>query len=145
MHSHGSGLYGVMEPNRGGSGRFIMAAKKAEKGGQSKAEFIRSLPSTTPASEVVAKAKAAGMSLTPQYVYNLRARANRAAGAPKRGPGRPPGSGRKAAKAAPVARSASSSNHRVEDLLRAAASELGLSHAISILQAEQAKVRALVG
>ena len=133
----------------GRSGRIIMAAKKAEKGGQSKAEFIRTLPSTTPASEVVAKAKAAGMSITPQYVYNLRARANRTPGAPKRGPGRPPGSGRKAkvgsASTASAPRSAAPSNSRVEDLLRAAAAELGLSRAIGILQAEQDKVRAIVG
>ena len=126
-----------------------MASKKSssEKGGASKAEFIRSLPSTTPASEVVAKAKAAGMSITPQYVYNLRARANVSSGAPKRGPGRP----RKNPLPASAARPSSASNSgggsdaRVEDLLRAVAAEIGLSRAIGILQTEQQKVRAVFG
>lgn len=113
-----------------------MAAKKKSEGGHSKAEFIRSLPATTPASEVVAKAKAAGMSITPQYVYNLRARANNAAGAPRRGPGRPP--------KALSAGGGSVSSGRVEDLLKAVAAEIGLSRAIQILQSEQQKVRGLL-
>ncbi len=49
---------------------------------QSKAAFVRSLPSSTPAKDVVEKAKAAGIKLTDAYVYNVRA-TTRAAKKPK--------------------------------------------------------------
>jgi hypothetical protein len=47
------------------------AAKKtsAKKAKMTKASFVRSLPAGTPAKDVVAKAKAAGISLTEDYVY----------------------------------------------------------------------------
>ena len=67
------------------------AARSASK--VNKSEFVRSLPSTTPGAEVVAKAKAQGIDITLGYVYGIRAKTNakkRGGGAPKRGPGRPP-------------------------------------------------------
>jgi hypothetical protein len=96
--------------------------------GTSKAAFVRGLPSSTPAKEVVSKAKAAGMKLTESYVYNVRGAAKKKGGA---GP-----------KAAPTSQSSSSS---VESLLRAVGSELGLARAIAVLQEERAKVRSVLG
>src|SRR5688572_19721333 len=47
--------------------------KKAAKKKMSKADFVRSLPAETGAKDAVAKAKAAGVSLTESYFYNVRA------------------------------------------------------------------------
>lgn len=43
---------------------------------KSKAGFVRSQPSTLSAAEVVAKAKAAGLTLDDRYVYSVRTAAN---------------------------------------------------------------------
>lgn len=126
-----------------------MASKKTTKvastttAPSSKADFIRTLPSSTPASEVVELAHAEGISVTPQYVYNLRARAKAptATAAPKRGPGRPTGGGVQRVNARSAAPTGVTG---VEELLRAAAAELGLSRAIEILSEQQAKVRSLL-
>lgn len=95
-----------------------------------------------PAKEVVAKAKAQGMTLTVPYVYSIRTaskaaakKAGAAGGSPRRG--RPP--------TAAASNVTGSRSARVEDLLRAAAAEIGLSHAIGLLQAEQQKVRSVLG
>src|SRR4051812_30080258 len=67
---------------------------KTKKSSVSKAEFVRSLPPSLPAREVIAKAKAAGLSLSSAYVYVLRS-SNKKRGAKGaksssgRGPGRP--------------------------------------------------------
>lgn len=68
-----------------------MAAKKT----QNKSAFVRSLPSTMPIKDVVAKAKAAGLTLTEKYVSTIRYNAKvsarkKSGGGAKRGPGRPP-------------------------------------------------------
>jgi len=75
-----------------------MAAKKAKKSpakSPSKSAFVRGLPASMPAKEVVAKAKAAGLTLSDRYVHVIRSIAKRAARnghavekAPRRG-GRP--------------------------------------------------------
>jgi hypothetical protein len=75
-----------------------MAAKKAKKPSAktpSKSAFVRGLPASMPAKEVVAKAKAAGLTLSDRYVHVIRSIAKRAARnghavekAPRRG-GRP--------------------------------------------------------
>lgn len=64
---------------------------------KSKAGFVRSLPTSISAADVVARAKAKHITLTEQYVYavrtsmNRKAKTTRAGGAPgKRDPGRPP-------------------------------------------------------
>jgi len=49
-----------------------MTAKK-----QSKTAFVLSLPHNMPAKEVVAKAKAAGLTITAGYAYEIRSAANR--------------------------------------------------------------------
>ena len=59
------------------------AAKKAP----NKSAFIRSLPADMPAVDVVAKAKAANLKLTPAFVYAIRSKSrNQSAGGAKRGP-----------------------------------------------------------
>ena len=75
-----------------------MAAKKAKKTSSktpSKSAFVRGLPASMPAKDVVAKAKAAGLTLSDRYVHVIRSIAKRAARnghavekAPRRG-GRP--------------------------------------------------------
>jgi hypothetical protein len=113
-----------------------MASRKTKAAGgakHNKSAFVRSLPADMPAKDVVAKGKAQGMNMSIADVYSIRTAAKAAA---RRGrlPGVP---GRKPA--------ASHGGGRVEDLLRAVAAELGLSRAIGLLVAEQAKVRAVLG
>ena len=66
---------------------------------KSKAGFVRSFPASTPAAEIVTKAKAKGIKVDVRYVYSVRTavRAKRkktrtapSAAVAKRGPGRPP-------------------------------------------------------
>ncbi len=107
---------------------------------QTKTAFVLSHPATMPAKEVVAKGKAAGVSLSDAFVYAIRSNAKRkarkgaATGAPKRG-GRP----------ARSTNGHSVGRHSAEELLKAAAAELGLSRAMGILQAEHDKVHRLLG
>jgi hypothetical protein len=59
-----------------------MAARKAKKPTSkalSKSAFVRGLPASMPAKEVVAKAKAAGLTLSDRYVHVIRSIAKRAA------------------------------------------------------------------
>ncbi|HEX3595587.1 MAG TPA: hypothetical protein VHU80_10805 [Polyangiaceae bacterium] len=63
--------------------------KTAAKKTPNKSAFIRSLPADMPAVDVVAKAKAANLKLTPAFVYAIRSKSrNKTAGGPgaKRGP-----------------------------------------------------------
>jgi hypothetical protein len=67
-----------------------MAAKKSKKASSkpvSKSAFVRGLPTTLPARDVVAKAKAAGLKLSDRYVHVIRSIAKRAA---KKGNGAAP-------------------------------------------------------
>jgi hypothetical protein len=98
---------------------------------QSKAAFVRSLPATTPAKEVVAKAKALGMQLSEPYVYNVRATSKVSA---RKHPGARHTNG-----------AHSLGGRSAEDLLRAVAAELGLARAIGVLQAEHDRVHRLLG
>jgi hypothetical protein len=101
-----------------------------------KSEFVRGFSRSTTAKDVVAKAKAAGIKLDIQYVYKLRSRSR---------------SGRKkvaVAKPAQVISAKTKTNgfhSSTEDLLRAVAAELGLGHALEILQSQRAQVRAVLG
>src|SRR5258706_7223392 len=62
-----------------------MAAKKTAK--MTKAAFVRSLPTTTPAKEVVAKAKEAGIEFLGRYGYHVPVTSQ---GAQTKGAARPP-------------------------------------------------------
>lgn len=117
-----------------------MAAKKNTPHGQSKAAFVRSLPSTTPAKEVVAKAKTAGIDLDVGYVYNIRSTSK--SSAKKKSA--------KAKAAAPHATNGAAIKSTrdlsaTESLLRAVGAEIGLGRAIQILEAERERVRAVLG
>jgi len=53
-------------------------AKKSQKSAKpTKASFVRAIPTTVPAKEVVAKAKAAGMTLSEKHVYVIRSDAKK--------------------------------------------------------------------
>jgi|HubBroStandDraft_1064217.scaffolds.fasta_scaffold21618_3 hypothetical protein len=105
---------------------------------KSKAAFVRGLPASTPAKDVVKQAKAAGIKLGVSYVYNIRGAAKMAA--KKK---------RAAAKSPAVGAVTNAGGLRVsasaENLLKAAAAEIGLGPAIEILQSERARVRAVIG
>ena len=117
-----------------------MAAKKSKNSNKgrptSKAAFVRSLAASTPAKEVVAKAKERGMKLTESYVYNVR-------GAAKVARRKRAGSLRSALVPRPVA-NAGRRTLSTEDLLRAVGAELGLTRAIELLHAERARVHAVL-
>jgi hypothetical protein len=102
----------------------------------SKAAFVRSLPGKMSAKEVVAKAKAQGITLTDAYVYNVRATSK--AGGKKSSAAGGSSRGRSVTVKLSGARGA-------EDLLRAVAAELGLARAIAVLEKEHSKVRRLLG
>jgi hypothetical protein len=99
-----------------------------------KSDFVRSLSAATPAKDVVAKAKAAGVKLDLQYVYKIRSRAKPAAA--KRSAGRP-------ASAQALRPSARLTESSAEALLRALGAEIGLGRAVEILQSERARVSSI--
>jgi hypothetical protein len=74
----------------------MAAAKKTPKPNAkpvNKSAFVRSMPTTMPAKELIARAKTKGFKLTAAYVYSIRAKANAAArkkGSQAKRPGRPP-------------------------------------------------------
>jgi hypothetical protein len=55
-----------------------MPKKRAAKRTTNKSAFIRNLPAETSAADVVAKAKAAGLTLTPAFVYAVRSKSKKA-------------------------------------------------------------------
>jgi hypothetical protein len=106
----------------------------ATKAPKSKSAFIRSLPSSTPAKEVVKQAKSAGIKLNAGYVYNVRQAAKKAA--KKRAAGSPAVSTVANGGGARVSTSA-------ENLLKAVAAEIGLGRAIELLQGERGWVHSI--
>ena len=103
---------------------------------KSAAAFVRGLPRSTPAKQVVTLAKAAGIKLGISYVYNIRGATKMAA---KRK--------RAAAKstAVTVANGGGSKvSASAEALLKALGAELGLGKAIEILSGERARVGAVI-
>jgi hypothetical protein len=120
------------------------ASRRSRKPVKSKAEFVRTLPSSTPAKEVVAKAKAAGISITETHIYGVRSADRRAK---KRSAAKSTASKPAMAAAAIVngPTSAPKINAKAESLLKAVAAEIGLGNAIEVLQSERARVRGLIG
>ena len=117
-----------------------MAAKKTSKKTASKADFVRAHANLSP-KEIVEKAKAESVKLNASYVYNIRAydKTKAKKTSAKRGARRT--TVRKAvAVQRPIANRSSA-----EDLLKALGAELGLAHAIEILQGERERVRAVLG
>ncbi|HEX9619534.1 MAG TPA: hypothetical protein VF989_05335 [Polyangiaceae bacterium] len=107
-----------------------MAATKQKSAKQTKfgekARFVRTLPPGTPAKEVVAAAKKKGITISENYVYNLRSNDGMAQ---KRG-----GKGR--ARAGAVRSTGSESAQEAQ--FRKAVAELGLSKAREILRSVEA-------
>jgi len=102
-----------------------------------KAAFVRGLPLSTPAKQVVTLAKAAGMKLGINYVYNIRGTAKLAA------------KKKRAAAKSPVASTVANTgswsvSQHAETLLRAVAAEIGLGQAIELLLAERTRVHSLL-
>ena len=96
---------------------------------KSKAAFVRSLPSTMSAKEVIEKAKAAGHKLSSAYVYVIRSKDNTSAATGNRGskagrPGKANGNGGASERA-----------------LVNAALELGFGRARQLLDSAQARIR----
>jgi hypothetical protein len=107
-------------------------SKKAK----SAASFVRGLPASTPAKQVVSLAKAAGIQLGISYVYNIRGAAKLAA------------KKKRAAAKNTAVTVASGGGAKVpvsaEDLLKALGAELGLGKAIEILSGERARFRGVI-
>jgi len=104
----------------------------APKAKLTKSGFVRSLAPGLSAKEVIAKAKAVGLTLSEAHVYAIRSEAKRK---------------KKGAHKAPAAHHASHvvGSHQAEELLKALAAELGLTHAMSVLRAEHDRVHRLLG
>lgn len=100
---------------------------------KSKAAFVRSLPSSTPAKEVVAKGKTLGLSLSINYVYNIRGAAKKKRAAAKS----------QVLSTVPSTRPWSVSQH-AETLLRAVAAEIGVARALEVLQGERTRVHSIL-
>jgi len=91
----------------------------ARKGGN-KSAFVRGIAASTPAKDVVAMAKAAGMTLNDRYVYNIRASAKAKGRGGKSAPAKAPLRGHASATGA-------------EHTFVSAALDLGLARAVQIL------------
>ncbi len=100
-------------------------AKTASK--QSKAAFVRSLPPSMPAKDVIEKAKAAGHKLSPAYVYVIRSKGSSKSKGGKPGP--------------KAGRGRLGSGAGAERALIDAALELGFGRARQVLDAAQMRIR----
>jgi hypothetical protein len=105
---------------------------------KSKAAFVRGLPASTPARDVVQQAKVAGIKLGVSYVYNIRGAAKMAAKKKRV-------AARSRAVSAVANGGGSSASASAENLLKAVAAEIGLGPAIEILSGERARVQAVIG
>ena len=116
-------------------------AKPASKKPQTKTSFVLSFPHAMTAKDVVAKGKAAGLTLTEKHVWAIRSdskkrksnNAAKKATAPKK------------VSVATTSKKNGVAAHNAEDLLRTAALALGLPRAMSLLQAEHDRMRRLLG
>lgn len=101
-----------------------------------KSAFVRGLPGDMSAKDVVSKAKAAGLTLTENYVYTIRSAAkNKAKKGTGRGPGRPKGS-----KAGSIS---VGSNGSLEKNFVESALELGLGNAEKLLAQLRSRLRSV--
>ena len=110
----------VPPENQEGGGKAGCSSKPV----QSKAQFVRKFPSSTPAKEIVAKAKAAGMSIAVDHVYSVRSADKQA----KRKSATKSNGLKPAEPVAPVVHGSASApkvSVKAEMLLRAAAAEIG--------------------
>jgi hypothetical protein len=109
----------------------MAAAKMPSPKTVNKAEFVRMFPHLT-AREIVAKATEQGIKIGEPYVYNVRAYDKKHH------------TQRAAARRAPSVARPITTTAAAEDLLKAVAAEIGLGHALDVLQAERAKVQSVL-
>lgn len=109
----------------------------------SKTAFVLGLAKDMPASEVVAKAKAAGLELTDRYVYVIRSKAKGRAGKPTGRRGRPPkvAGAKRGPKPGRKAGSAAGLGAQFLEM----ALDLGLARAEEMLVGFRAKVHQAIG
>jgi hypothetical protein len=123
-------LRAILNPKRGVE-HYMPKTKSTNK-----SAFVRGLSGDMSAKDVVAKAKAAGITLTENYVYTIRSAAkNKSKKGTGRGPGRPKGS-----KSASVSLS---SNGSLEKNFVESALELGLGNAEKLLARLRARIRSV--
>ncbi len=114
-------------------------------GDGSASSFIREQPATMKASEVVAAAKAKGISLTAGLVYSVRQAAKKKAAKARSEPtsgkrrGRPPAAAKVASKAVVV----SAGGDRERQLVQLAV-DLGLGRAIELIESVRARIGSLI-
>jgi hypothetical protein len=129
------------------------ASKKTSVPTMTKADFVRQNPGVT-AKDLAAKALFEGIEISEGYVYSVRSQDAKAASkkkgtAPKKSTAKsvskkPSTTSNKSPK--PTASNGmGASGSSVEELLKAAAAELGLGRALEILQGERARIRAVLG
>jgi hypothetical protein len=111
------------------------ASRASSSSGSSKRDFVLSFPPTTPASEILRKAKDSGIGLSKAYLYTIR----NAAGAKPAGRGRAAASARAAVASAPRSRASGSLESQFID----AALDLGLSRASEILDRVRSRLKDL--
>lgn len=109
------------------------SASRASSSGSSKRDFVLSFPPTTPASEILRKAKDSGIGLSKAYLYTIR----NAAGA------KPAGRGRAAARAAAASAPRGRASASLESQFIDAALDLGLSRASEILDRVRSRLKDL--
>jgi hypothetical protein len=130
-------------PVKVGAAHSAPAAPKPPRGedeGGSKAAFVRSLPRTMRARDVVARAKAAGIELNEKYVHRVRSMS----GGKKRrkgGAAPAPAAAAPRAAAAPAAHAATPSS---EVQFRKLVLDIGVSRARQLVDDVQKKVEALI-
>jgi len=95
----------------------------------SKTQFVRDLPATMPAKEVTKRAKAAGLTISPGYVYEIRSSAKRKA----RGVTRTTAKGH-----------AKTSAHTLDATFRKAILDLGLTRAKELIAQVEKRLGELV-
>jgi hypothetical protein len=123
-------------PQKTSTARTVAAATAKSK--VTKADFVRAHANLSP-QEIVKKGNAEGVKLGISYVYNVRGSDKKAGRKEMRTAARRS----TARKALPVARPITTST-KAEDLLRAVAAEVGLGRAIELLEAERARVHAVM-
>jgi hypothetical protein len=110
----------------------------------SKSDFVRSLPAS-PAKDVVAKAKAEGISLSENHVHAVRAKDNVKAKSRRVAKKTLKTAVSKPAVATNGRGSSATAKSSAEELLKAVAAELGLARAVEILAGERSRVQVLIG
>ncbi len=115
-----------------------MASKKTTKK-QSKSAFVRAQPATASTADIIAAGKKAGLNISTSLVYMVRGAGKKRGRKEMRMAAR-----RSTARTAPAVARPIKSSTKAEDLLRAVAAEVGLGRAIELLEAERARVHAVL-